>query len=221
MKALINSALGRLVRLLPPTEVIEGYESAELVEVLFQKTARFEPMGRWPEFENRFAVLDFGGGFGQHYKCAVPLSPHVRWAVVETPAVVRRAAPLVTERLRFFATVESAVNWLGQPELMHSDSALQYTLDPERTLEALCGVGAGEMLWKRMHLALTQTDQTEIEEQVTRLDENGPRTTKPSIMVSRKLVRYIMTKIPEKVFLAKHAGYRLVTRSEGEYRFAR
>jgi len=221
MKALITSALGRLVRLLPPTEVIEGYESAELVEMLFQKTARFQPTGRWPEFENRFAVLDFGGGFGQHYKCAVPLSPRVRWAVVETQAIVRRAAPLVTERLRFFATVESAVNWLGQPELMHSDSALQYTPNPEQTLEALCAARAGEMLWKRMHLALTQTDQTEVEEQVTRLDENGPKTTKPAIIVSRKLVRYTKTKIPERVFLAKHAGYRLVTRGEGEYRFVR
>ena len=221
MKAHIHSVLGRLVRLLPPTEVLDGYESPELVELIFRKTADFVPGGRWTEFEGRSAVLDFGGGFGQHYKCARPVSPNVRWAVVDTPAVVQRAASLATDKLRFFSSVEAAADWLGPADLMHSDSALQYTPDPTRVLEALCAVGAKEMLWKRMHLAFSRTDQIEIEEQLTRLDENGPKSANPGIMVSRKLVRCMKTKIPEKVFLAKHAGYQLVARSGGNFRFVR
>jgi hypothetical protein len=219
MKAHIHSVLGKIARLLPPTEVLDGYESPELVELIFQKAADFVPAGRWAEFEGRSTVLDFGGGFAQHYKCAVPVSPNVRWAVVDTPAVVRRAAALVTENLRFFDSVNAAVNWLGHPDLMHSDSALQYTPDPAQTLETLCAVGAREMLWKR--IALSRTDQTEVEEQLTRLDENGPRVAKQSMTLSRKLVRFKRTSIPETVFLAKHAGYRLVARREDGFCFVR
>jgi len=219
MKAHIHSVLRKIARLLPPTEVLDGYESPELVELIFQKTADFVPAGRWAEFEGRSTVLDFGGGFGQHYKCAVPVSPNVRWAVVDTPAVVRRAASLVTENLRFFDSVDAAVDWLGHPDLMHSDSALQYTPDPAQTLESLCAAGAREMLWKR--IALSRTDQIEVEEQLTRLDENGPRVAKQSMTLSRKLVRFKRTRIPETVFLAKHAGYRLVARSEDGFCFVR
>ena len=215
MKALISSIFGRIVRLLPPTQILDGYEHPELVEVMFQSAVNFVPTQRWTEFEGRSAVLDFGGGFGQHYKCALPLSPDVRWAIVETPAIVKRAAVLGSDNLRFFTEIEPARAWLGKPDLMHCDGALHYTPDPERQLEALCAAGSTEMLWKRT--ALSQTDHTEVDEQLSRLDENGPRLANRA--VSRKLVRCKRTRIPERVFLEKHAGYRLAERSGDNFRF--
>jgi hypothetical protein len=44
-------------------------------------------------------VLDFGGACGLHYKQAQ--MPDVRRAVVETPAMVTRAAEIATDKLRF------------------------------------------------------------------------------------------------------------------------
>src|SRR5580692_11137744 len=104
--------------------------------MIFQKAVEFSPAQPTPEFEERSAVLDFGGGFGQHYKCAARHSPMVRWAVVETQALVARASVLTDERLKFFTSIREAVDWLGKPDLMHSDGALHYTPDPPKTVEA-------------------------------------------------------------------------------------
>ena len=204
--------------MLPPSEVLDGYENPELTEVMFRKARDFSPTHRWDEFANRSAVLDFGGGFGQHYKCAAPLSPDVRWAVVETPAVAARASVLASDRLRFFTSVETAADWLGEIDLMHSDGALHYMPDPVATLRSLCAAAAREMLWKRTFLS--GTGRTEIEDQLSRLDENGPRVaSERGVTVSRKLVRYRVTRIPEAAFLAMHSTYQLVERSETDFRF--
>jgi len=218
MRRFINSALGRIVRMLPPKEILDGYEHPELIEIMFRKAAAFSPTHRWDEFANRATVLDFGGGFAQHYKCATPLSPGVRWAVVETPAVVRRASALVSDRLSFFTSIDEAADWLGEIDLMHSDGALHYAPDPIAALRGLCAVGAREMLWKRTFLSGTY--RAEIEDQFSRLDENGPRLeNQRGLTVSRKLVRYRMTRIPEADFLRMHSAYELIERTAGGFRF--
>src|SRR3954471_560356 len=99
-------------RLFPPSEALEGYEHPELVEVVFRKTLAYQPDGAWPEIEGAQTVLDFGGGCGIHYKQAS--SPTVRWAVVEPPAMVRRAKEIETDRLQFFTSIEDAAKWLGE-----------------------------------------------------------------------------------------------------------
>ena len=220
MRRFINAALGRIARMLPPTEILEGYENPELIEMMFRKARDFSPPHRWEEFADRLTVLDFGGGFGQHYKCATPLSPDVRWAVVETPAVVARASVLASDRLRFFTSVAAAADWLGEIDLMHSDGALHYSPDPLAALRGVCAVGAREMLWKRTFLS--RSDRTETEDQLSRLDENGPRVANErGLTVSRKLVRYRMTRIPEADFLGMHSAYTLIERSESGFRFVK
>jgi hypothetical protein len=140
--------------------------------------------------------------------------------VVETPAVVARASALVSDKLRFFTSLGAAADWLGEIDLMHSDGALHYSPDPMQTLRGLCAVSAREMLWKRTFLS--GTDRIEIEDQLSRLDENGPRVaTERGLTVSRKQVRYRMTRIPQAAFLAMHSAYALVERSEDGFRFAR
>jgi hypothetical protein len=89
-----------------------------------------------------------------------------------------------------------------------------------QALRSLCAVAAREMLWKRT--VLSETDRTEVEDQLSRLDENGPRVaSERGLTVSRKLVRYSMTRIPEADFLAMHSACELIERSESNFRFVR
>src|SRR4051812_37649648 len=101
MRELIAKAVSRLK---PPSETIEGYEHVELVDVILKKTKAYSPpQNERLEIGDASVVLDFGGGAGIHYNRA--RSPTVRWAVVESPAMVERASELSTDRLKFFASV--------------------------------------------------------------------------------------------------------------------
>ena len=51
-------------KLLPPREVVQGYENPELVETIFLKTINYNPDSDWPLVAGINTVLDFGGGAG-------------------------------------------------------------------------------------------------------------------------------------------------------------
>src|SRR4051812_16436930 len=104
---MIGALLRRIERkLFPPSGKLEGYENAELADVIFRKTLAYDPSKEdWPDMVGATTVLDFGGSCGAHYKEAIHHAPDVRWAVVETPAMVHRASEVATERLRFFASI--------------------------------------------------------------------------------------------------------------------
>ena len=199
-------------RLRPPAEVLEGYEQPELVDVVFRKTLAYIPDRDWPEIAGASSVLDFGGGCGIHYKLA--RLPGVRWAVVDTATMAARASEIATDKLRFFSDISAAADWLGDIDVMHSNSALQYTPDPERTLHELCGVRARRMLWYRTVLS---EHATVSEVQSSFLGDNGPGRI---ALAKEKTVRYVRTKIAERDFLDAHAGYHLVARGEDWFQFA-
>jgi len=205
------SAVAR--RIFPPTETLEGYAQPELIEVIFQKTMAYDPRDNWPEMAGVSSVLDFGGGCGRHYKRAQRLSPSVRWAIVETPAMVERASVLSTDRLRFFNDISQAQQWLGAIDVMHSDSVLQYTADPEETLTQLCSLRAKRMIWERLSLSAANIERGV---QSSLLGDNGPGFL-PGL--KEKLVRYTRIKIPEKVFLNAHQDHLLVERGPDWFRF--
>ncbi|MEK9285521.1 hypothetical protein MTR72_38985 [Bradyrhizobium sp. ISRA442] len=148
-----------------------------------------------------------------HYKLAERRSPGIRWAVVETPGMVARASELATERLRFFSDIDSAAAWLGEIDLMHSNSALQYTPDPPATLKRLCGLNARTMYWARLWL----TDRVRRETQTSYLSDNGPRAL---VGLPEKLVRYDRTSVMEADFLAAHSSYVLRDRGPDWFCFA-
>jgi putative methyltransferase (TIGR04325 family) len=107
-------------------------------------------------------VLDFGGAFGVHYKEACLHSKNLRWAVLETPAMVRKASEIETDQLRFFSSISDAASWLESIDLMHSSGALQYVPDPERTLGELgerepASIRYGEAFWRAHHEAWQQS----------------------------------------------------------------
>lgn len=196
-------------RLFPPSETINGYEHPEIAEVFFQKTLAYQPQEPWPEIIGASTVLDFGGGCGHHYKQAQ--SPDVRWAVVETPAMVTRAKELSTDRLQFFTDISEAQKWLGDVDAMHSNGALQYTPEPEKTLQKLCNLRAKKMLWHRVLLGTPER-----ETQSSLLGDNGPG----SLRVKEKTVIYERTKIPERAFLDAHAGYAIAARGSDWFCFS-
>jgi putative methyltransferase (TIGR04325 family) len=202
---LISSLKRRLFR---PSEVLEGYEQTELVDVIFRKTIAYQPQGEWPEMRGVSSVLDFGGGCGLHYKQA--RSPSVRWAVVETPAMVERAKELATDRLQFFPSISDAKNWLGPIDVMHSNGAIQYAPNPQFTLSHLCALNAKQMLWNRVLLG---EPETEIQESL--LGDNGPGP----IEVKEKIVRYARTRISETDFISAHAGYKIAKRGPDWFQF--
>ena len=200
--------LGKLWNLLP-AETLHGYENPELVETIFRKTIAYRPTKPWPEMEDANTVLDFGGGCGIHYKQADHQT--VRWAVVETPAMVKRASSLETYHLKFFTNIGEAAAWLGSIDVMHSDGAVQYAPEPLATVRHLCGLQAHRMLWSRLFLG----DGAEV--QISRLQDNGPG----KISTPRKKVVYPFRRIQKSDFLAAHEGYRLTAGGEDWFQFAR
>jgi hypothetical protein len=198
-------------RLMPPSEIVDGYEHPELVDVVFRKTMAYDPQGDWPEMAGVSTVLDFGGGCGRHYKEA--RSSNVHWAVVESQAMVERAKEIATDKLQFFTDISAAKNWLGEVDVMHSNGALQYAPDPQQAVRQLCELNAKKMLWQRVFLSPDEVTRREV--QSSFLGDNGPGF----MNVKEKTMRYEHTRIPERAFLEAHAGYKLVDRGPDWFTF--
>jgi hypothetical protein len=212
----LQSIVDRIWSLGKPSGTLLGYENPQLVDLIFQKTKSYSPEGSWPEMNGISTVLDFGGGCGLHYKQAARQSPGIRWAVVETPAMVARATELATDRLRFFTDIDAAAEWLGYIDVMHSNGALQYVPNPIATLSRLCGLRATTMLWHRMFLS---QGGTRSETQVSRLIDNGPGRAPSG--TPNMVVQYARTAIPEAVFITAHSGYTLDNSGDGWFKFIR
>lgn len=204
--------LKRLLRLLP-AERIEGYQHPELIDVVVRKTVAYQPVERL-DVGGVKSVLDFGGGAGRHFKEAENGAEGLRWAVVETAAMVKHAKELETVNLRFFASISEAASWLGDVELIHSNGALQYVPDPLSTLSELCRLNARAMVWSRLLLS----DRTETTTQISRLVDNGPGHL-PGL--ANKKVSYPRTKIAESDFIDAHAGYSVAARGPDWFRFVK
>ncbi|MET4197519.1 hypothetical protein [Bradyrhizobium sp. LA6.12] len=208
-------------KLLPPREVVQGYENPELVETIFLKTINYSPDSDWPLVAGMNTVLDFGGGAGLHYKVARRQCPDIRWAVVETPAMVQRAKELGTDRLMFFERIDQAADWLGTVDLLHSNGAIQYVPDALETVRTLCSVRPATLAWYRVPIS----EEIRREVQTSYLSDNGPG----SLLASReKLVRYERNWISEQAFIQAHEGFRITEQSPDptergtqQFRFAR
>lgn len=171
----------------------EGYGREELVKAIVSKTLRHRDEVSRTKFLDlastqtllglvahghrpSLRVLDFGGGAGIHYFQTVAFlgaGVDIRWSVVETPEMVAAAsAQLETEHLKFFRSIESAVEDLGKVELVIGNSSLPYSPDPLVYLEKLLSVQAD-------HLYITRTPlgddlDSKIYLQQSKLSQNGP-----------------------------------------------
>lgn len=203
--SLIRKITNRALWALPSSGTIRGYGDGELVDFIRAKALTYRDFEPWPEIRGAASVLDFGGGFGLHYRRAALELPDVRWAIVETPETFMRTADFASDRLRFFTEIEAACCWLGPVDVTYSNAALQFTSEPERYLSELCAVNAKKMIWDRI---LLSNDRRSNDAQISLLAENGP-----GLSFSRKRVEVPLIRIPEADFLAAHRSYRLTKRA--------
>jgi putative methyltransferase (TIGR04325 family) len=201
---LIRKIANRALWALPSSGTIRGYESDELVDFILAKSIAYRYFQPWPEMATALAVLDFGGGFGAHYRRAARFAPAVRWAIVETAEAVARTSELASDHLQFFTSIEAAKAWLGSVDAVYSNAAIQCTREPERYVSELCAVGAEKIVWDRI---LLSDGERRAHVQISLLAENGP-----GLSFSRKRVETPMIRMPEKTFMEAHSSYRLISR---------
>ncbi len=132
-----------------------GYNNSDIADVIAYKTAlpvdqrQFVPEQAInsimavgiaaAEIRSRpITVLDFGGGCGFHYfRVTQTIRTPLRWAIVETPTMAERAAKLAQDRFDVFTEIDAAAAVLGQIDLVHASSSIQYVPDPLQTLKML------------------------------------------------------------------------------------
>lgn len=105
--------------------------------------------------------------------------------------MVKQAAALATDRLRFFDNVAAAADWLGSVDLIHASGALQYTPSP---------IDAARSLVRSACLFLS--DNPVVERQRSMMVENGP-----SFRFSTKAVAYERRSISRAELAEAHSGY--------------
>src|SRR5215510_8501272 len=142
-----------------------GYEQPTLLDVIAKKTERLRDSApnrvirasdtdvylfgavlavrnliRRPEV----SVLDFGGSCGAHYfsvRRVLPAVP-VRWVIVETSGMAERARRVSQGAFHAVDSIERALDICGQPDLVFSSGALQYTPNPWAMLRQLLELAA-------------------------------------------------------------------------------
>lgn len=201
------------------------YENQLLVDVVFEKSRRVTPemLAGFPSNTSarramvlaqetlerpgaRLRVLDFGGACGLHHRMAMETGIPVTWAVVETPAMVRKASSAALDPdLRYFETIDAARRWLGGVDCVYSSSALQYVPDAADTVARLLALKAPLVAWARLNL----TDGAARSfEQVSRLADNGPGPLPPGFEDCE--IRYSCTQLAERTFVGWHSGYEMI-----------
>lgn len=183
-----------------------GYNDADIADVFAYKTAipvdnrQFAPEQALNaivavgiaagEITSRpLKILDFGGGCGVHYFTVVAsIRSQLRWAIVETPTVVSRAAKLAQGRFGAFTDIAAAAESLGQIDLVHASGSIPFTPDPLATLKTLAALRA-------TYFALTRFPLWESAQivgmQSSALSENGIGPMPPDI--TDRQVQYPIT----------------------------
>lgn len=207
----------------PPQQA--DYENQLLVDVVYEKSRRVTPemLAGFPSNASArravelaqdvrsnpvapVRVLDFGGACGLHHRMARATGIAVKWAVVETPAMVRKASSTgVDPDLRYFDTLDAARRWLGGIDCVYSSSALQYVPDAKDTVARLLALRAPIVAWARLNLTEGATHSFE---QVSRLADNGPGPL-PSEFEDCE-IRYPCTQIAVRDFMSWHTGYEMI-----------
>jgi len=178
-----------------------AYESADLVSVIVAKNLAYRralsdrPVLDLPALRTLAAlaiagrpggrplsILDFGGGGGSHYtiaRTALGASHPLKWAVVETPAMVHAAAPMRDGSLDFFDDMDAARDHLGQIDLVFTSGALHCCPRPRSFLERLVALRAPRLVITRT--AFRDGPGTIYSVQKSRLSTNGPGPLPPTV----------------------------------------
>jgi len=194
-----------------------GYEDADLVEMVFEKTKLVKDQllnGKFPLSESaaqsllavlfalqqggsqkEIKIMDFGGACGAHYfqlRPFIPRDVRLDWVVVETPAMVEKARAFQTDELCFVASVFEAREKLQNVNLLHSSGALQYVPDPQATIQEFMVCQPTYIFLSRLALSASETIIT-VQESL--LSANGPGALPNRLQ--DQLCRYPVTYFPK------------------------
>jgi len=138
------------------TKSIQGYESRQLVDLIIWKNLNLRRLqsnissdinsfrilaavGLARQKTTTMRVLDFGGGGGHHQLIAKQFFSDIdfEWIVIETPSLVESAREKIHETGLLFSSEPIGAQKKIELDLIHSNSAVQYTENPAETIEQL------------------------------------------------------------------------------------
>jgi len=199
----------------------KGYEADEIIEVVFQKTLNFKQnleknsQNIIPSIANTFCailpkivekdgqeikIIDFGGACGALYfqvRNFLPKKQKFRWAVVETPAMVKKAKSLENDELSFYVSLEDAVKYLEKVDILHTSGTLQAVHKPREYLQKLLNIHADYMFFNRVGVNQGEKDVYTIHK--SKLSWNGPGNLPDGFQ--DKWIKYPFSFISESFFL--------------------
>lgn len=119
-------------------------------------------------------VIDFGGAYGAIYNYLHKIlgeEIEIFWYIVETPKLVSMAGKFCNRHLKFFSSLDKAIDDMGQPDLVFTSGAIQYVPKPYETVKELCDLDADFMFFNRT--AFTTGPYDVISIQKSRIKDNG------------------------------------------------
>ena len=185
-------------------KLIEDLNSQDFItlnQVLLRPLIMFALMQK-----KEIKVLDLGGGGGTHFHVTRNFLDHqvkLKWAVVETEAMVSSAKVISHPQLEFFTDLNKAVKYLGGVDFALASSVLQYFPDPFDGLNKLLNAKAQYVLITRT--ALLDDDKIIHHLQKSKLSDNGPGKM-PSQFKDME-VEYPVTFVSRKKFILTLQNY--------------
>lgn len=213
---IISPVMDRIQRVLKRNQEYEiGYENDKLIDLIIEKNLNIRSTREIPQIDGNFfrtvaaiglvnnnnsnlRVFDFGGGAGHHLEAARRAFPEksFTWVVAETPALVAAATQRIHDQsLQFISGIDS-LSALEQFDIVHSNSAVQYTQNPIKTIEELFTLNSPIFVLTRVPLSLTESQIEYV--QVSNMSQNGPGKTSPNFRDAK--IGYPI-KIPSKLRL--------------------
>ncbi len=199
----------------------KAYQSEEVIEVVFQKTLKFkEDLEKssndiLSSVANSFcslipaiiekdrkevSVIDFGGACGALYfqvRNFFPKSLKIRWAVVETPAMVNKAKKIENSEITFHDTLDNILQDLGNVDIFHTSATLQALDSPREYLQKMVDLKVKYAFFNRVGIHKGNHDIFTVHR--SKLSWNGPG--KLPLGFQDKWVKYPYSFMEEKFFL--------------------
>ncbi|MFN8115499.1 MAG: methyltransferase, TIGR04325 family [Bacteroidia bacterium] len=176
---------------------IESYYSDDLINVIFEKTKIYKKELQLKAHQSfnssevnlltaillvykfkkseTINVIDFGGACGSHYyqvRECLEKNIKLKYCVVETSAMVRKAKVLSSDELSFNENLENtAYSYNSDIDLIHTSGTLQSIDEPYKYLEKIFNCNATYILFNR--LTMTTGNRDLITVQTSKLSSNG------------------------------------------------
>ncbi len=199
----------------------KAYQADEVIDVVYQKTLKFkEDLEKSPNYilssvansfcslipgiiekeKKEISVIDFGGACGALYfqvRNFFPKALKIRWAVVETPAMVNKAKKIENQEITFHYSMEEAIQYLGNVDIFHTSGTIQALDKPRDYLQKMVDLKAQYAFFNRVGVHKGNHDIYTVHR--SKLSWNGPGEL--PLGFQDKWVKYPFSFMEEKFFL--------------------